>query len=82
MPTIRIENEVFEGLKKLAEPFVDTPNAVIRRLLIEKGLLKESLAKASSLPAEDKSELDHYLEIEHLMRLAKARARHLLAHGQ
>ena len=38
--------------------------------------------KASSLPAEDKSELDHYLEIEHLMRLAKARARHLLAHGQ
>ena len=51
MPTIRIENEVFEGLKKLAEPFVDTPNAVIRRLLIEKGLLKESPAKPSSLPA-------------------------------
>ncbi len=38
--------------------------------------------KASPLPAEDKSELDHYLEIEHLMRLAKARARQLLAHGQ
>ena len=38
--------------------------------------------KASPLPAEDKSELDHYLEIEHLMRLARARARQILAHGQ
>lgn len=33
MPTIRIEDDVFEGLKLLAEPFVDTPNTVIRRLL-------------------------------------------------
>jgi hypothetical protein len=31
---------------------------------------------------EDKVELDHYLEVEHLMRLAKARARQLLAHEQ
>ena len=38
--------------------------------------------KASPLPAEEKTELDHYLEIEHLMRLAKARARQILAHGQ
>jgi hypothetical protein len=38
--------------------------------------------KTDALPAEEKSELDHYLEIEHLMRLAKARARQLLAHGQ
>ena len=38
--------------------------------------------KASALPADEKSELDHYLEIEHLMRLAKARARQLLAHGR
>ena len=37
--------------------------------------------KASPLADEEKSELDHYLEIEHLMRLAKARARQLLAHG-
>lgn len=39
MPTIRIEQDVFDGLKKLAEPFVDTPSAVIRRLLAEKGIL-------------------------------------------
>ena len=38
--------------------------------------------KAASLSPEEKSELDHYLEIEHLMRLAKARARQLLAHGK
>ena len=37
--------------------------------------------KSAPLPTEEKSELDHYLEIEHLMRLAKARARQLLAHG-
>ena len=38
--------------------------------------------KSALLPADEKSELDHYLEIEHLMRLAKARARQLLAHAQ
>ena len=37
--------------------------------------------KTSPLPVEEESELNHYLEIEHLMRLAKARARQLLAHG-
>ena len=36
--------------------------------------------KDTPLSIEEKAELDHYLEVEHLMRLAKARARHLLAH--
>jgi hypothetical protein len=31
--------------------------------------------KTSSLSPDEKSELDHYLQLEHLMRLAKARAR-------
>lgn len=31
--------------------------------------------KDGGLPPEDRSELDHYLQLEHLMRLAKARAR-------
>lgn len=30
--------------------------------------------KTQGLPEDEKSELDHYLQIEHLMRLAKARA--------
>ena len=32
-PTIEIDDDVFEGLKRHAEPFVDTPNDVVRRLL-------------------------------------------------
>lgn len=59
MPTIRIDDEVFEGLKQLAEPFVDTPAAVIRRLLIEKGILKSAPEKpkvsARSLPAVERA---------------------------
>jgi hypothetical protein len=31
--------------------------------------------KTTGLTAEETSELDHYLQLEHLMRLAKARAR-------
>jgi hypothetical protein len=31
------------------------------------------------LTAEEQSELDHFLQLEHLMRLAKARARERLA---
>ena len=41
MPTIRVDQEVFEGLQKLAQPFVDTPGAVIRRLLEAQGALKK-----------------------------------------
>ena len=51
MPTIRIAEEVFEGLKKLAEPLVDRPSDVIRRLLIEKGILKNLPVKARPVPA-------------------------------
>ena len=31
--------------------------------------------KTSTLTVEESSELDHYMKLEHLMRLAKARAR-------
>lgn len=34
--------------------------------------------KNGELTPSEKSELDHYLQIEHLMRLAKARARDFL----
>lgn len=33
MPTIRIDDELYEFLKVEAEPFVDTPNSVLRRLV-------------------------------------------------
>jgi hypothetical protein len=32
MPTIRVDDEVFEALQKQAQAFVDTPNTVLRRL--------------------------------------------------
>lgn len=39
-----------------------------------------SLHKNGTISAEERSELEHYLQLEHLMRLAKARAaRHLVA---
>jgi hypothetical protein len=37
--------------------------------------------KTATLTADETAELNHYLEIEHLMRLAKVRARQHLAHG-
>ena len=36
--------------------------------------------KTSGISAAEKEELNHFMEVEHLMRLAKARARQLLAH--
>lgn len=57
MPTIRIEDDVLEGLKKIAEPFTDTPNSVIRRLLQERGVLAKSEGQATittaALPRTD-----------------------------
>jgi hypothetical protein len=32
-PTIRVDEDVYERLKDEAEPFIDTPNTVLRRLL-------------------------------------------------
>jgi len=40
MPTIRVDQDVFEGLQQLAKPFVDSPSMVIRRLLQERGVLR------------------------------------------
>ena len=38
--------------------------------------------KSAALTTVEQAELGHYLELEHLMRLAKARARQLLSHEQ
>jgi hypothetical protein len=35
MYTIEVDDDVMNALKKKAEPFVDTPNSVLRRLLVD-----------------------------------------------
>ena len=42
MPTIRVDQDVFEGLQTLAKPFVDSPSMVIRRLLADRGVLAKN----------------------------------------
>jgi len=37
------------------------------------------LSKQSQLNAEQESELDHFVELEHILRMAKAKARQILA---
>lgn len=37
--------------------------------------------KNSEISPDEESELNHYLQLEHVMRLAKARARQHLSHG-
>ena len=34
------------------------------------------------LTPEEKAELDHFIELEHILRMAKARARQILSRGQ
>jgi negative regulator of replication initiation len=41
VPTIRVDDEVYERLKNQAEPFIDTPNSVLRRLLELDGPIQE-----------------------------------------
>src|SRR5689334_10163788 len=50
MPTVRLDQDVFESLQKLAKPFVDTPSMVVRRLLEDRGLLKRSALPEKERP--------------------------------
>ena len=38
--------------------------------------------KAGTLLPEEKAELNHYMELEHILRMAKARARQIVSRGQ
>jgi len=51
MPTIRLDEDVFEGLQKLAQPFVDSPGMVIRRLLEERGVLDATPIARKAAPS-------------------------------
>ncbi len=53
-PSIRIDEEVFQVLQRHAQPLVDSPNSVLRRLLGLEGKAKPSLSVGadSSAPVE------------------------------
>ena len=38
--------------------------------------------KGNGLSAEERAELDHFMELEHILRMAKAKARRILACGE
>lgn len=75
---IEVDNEVFEYLKKMAEPFVDTPNSVLRRELLHRDRLTtrgtSQLAKTSdngkkdSFPVSTPVALQQILEVVHLVK--------------
>ena len=54
----------------------------LSRAADERAALLIEQEKNEGLTASEKSELEHYLQLEHIMRLAKARARQRLAHEQ
>ncbi len=37
--------------------------------------------KEGGMVPDDRAELDHYMELEHILRMAKAKARQILARG-
>lgn len=40
------------------------------------------MEKRQALSSEDEAELDHFMELEHILRMAKAKARQIIAGGQ
>jgi len=50
--TIRVDDDVYEGLKELAEPFKDDPNSVIKRLLEKYNFSEENETISQDQPSE------------------------------
>lgn len=61
----------------------NNPQAVLqfRPSAAAEGRLKDLLERQDSgeLSVDDKAELDHFMELEHILRMAKARARQILS---
>ena len=67
--TIEVDEEIFSALQTKAVPFVDTPNDVLRRLLLEKGNTrpKEVPTMAPSAPNDSPKDADAFARrlVEH-----------------
>ena len=51
MHSIEIDDDIWYHLQQHAEPFVDTPNSVLNRLLFSKKVEKEETASVLSIPS-------------------------------
>jgi len=79
-PVIRVDQQVFEWLSRLATPFVDTPNTVLRRVA---GFDKESPMNAAAQARTGRKPSRSTLERvtgAHLNREHRLGARHALYH--
>ena len=93
MKTIEIDDEIYSYLKSKAEPFVnppDTPNAVLRRLLLREPKTVREIAPNNtsnsdiqdSFPGGVPVALKHILQVVHLVttqNCSRSRATHKLA---
>jgi predicted transcriptional regulator len=59
MPTIRIDEDIFKRLQAIAEPFTDTPNTVIRRLLDERVPTSTQVVGTNSKQIAEVRVVDH-----------------------
>lgn len=81
MVTIEVDTEIFGFLQSQATPFVDSPNDVLRRLLLKKGLKidgKQPEVKISGwtqslpvFPGGVPKALEHTLQVAFLVRYGK-----------
>jgi hypothetical protein len=53
--TIRVDDEVFAKLQNLAEPFVDTPNSALRKLLGLESASRDADAQVTGRASRDQS---------------------------
>lgn len=71
MPEITIEQQTFERLQDHAQPFIDTPDSVVRRALDA----LDNLAKPDthSFPTPERAHTDHAIDPDHLPNLKYTR---------
>ncbi len=74
MNTVKAYEEIIEFIAAGTNPgsVIAFRPSEAARMRVADLILKE---KTTTLSPDERSELDHYMQLEHLMRLAKARAR-------
>lgn len=78
MSTVKAYEEIIEFIAAGTTPdgvVSFRPSAATKKLVAE--LIQQE--KTAGLSSEEQSELDNYMQLEHLMRLAKARAHQYVA---